>query len=138
MAHTTINGVTHVAFNAKNMQKTIDFYCNIVGLQHAFTLNDADGSPKIEYLMLGPNQFIELFYDNSGDAPVYPVSTNNHICLCVEDIFEVERVLNENNIEIVLPVKGREGANWQCWCRDPEGNYIEFMYIHPNSAQATS
>ena len=138
MANTTINGVAHVAFAAKNMPKTMDFYCNIVGFQHAFTLNDSEGKPKIEYLKLGPDQFIELFYDTSGDAPVYPVSTNNHICLCVEDIHEVERVLNENNIEIVLPVKGREGANWQCWCRDPEGNYIEFMYIHPNSAQATS
>lgn len=138
MSKPIIDGVAHVAYKVKDMKKCLDFYCNIVGLQHAFTLRDPQGSPSIEYLKIGPGQFMELFYDTSGTDPVLPKSTNNHICLSVADIHEVQRALEESNIEIVIPVKGREGGNWQCWCRDPEGNYIEFMYIHPDSPQAVS
>jgi len=130
-----IDGIAHVAYNVKDMKKSLDFYTRILGFKHAFTL-PAQGDPRIEYLKICDGQFIELFYDKGEKEPVPPKSTNNHICLSVEDIHEVARVLEEENIELVIPVRGREGSNWQCWCRDPDGNYIEFMYIHPDSQQA--
>jgi lactoylglutathione lyase len=130
-----IDGIAHLAFVVKDMDKSLDFYTRVLGFKHAFTL-PVEGDPRIQYLKLGPDQFIELFYSRSDADPVRPKSTNNHLCLSVADIHEVARVLEEEGIELVIPVRGREGGNWQCWCRDPDGNYIEFMYIHPDSQQA--
>jgi lactoylglutathione lyase len=142
MANTTdisgIEGIAHIAFRVRDMQKSLDFYCNLLGFKHAFTLRNDEGKPQIEYLKAGDNQFIELFYGDPAGPRVTPRATNNHICLSVADIHETARALEDRGIELVIPVRGREGANWQCWCRDPDENYIEFMYIHPDSFQATS
>jgi lactoylglutathione lyase len=142
MANTTdstgIDGLTYVAFQVKDMPKSLNFYQEILGFKYALTLRDNQGKPSAECLQVGNDQFIKLFYADSAAPHIPPKSTNNHICLSVADIHETGRILEEQGIELVIPVRGREGANWQCWCRDPDGNYIEFMYIHPDSFQATS
>ena len=143
MANTTeisgIENIAHIAFRVADMQKSLDFYCNVLGFIHAFSIKAEDGKPWIEYLKIIDGQFLELFYSKSSDpGKGAPKSTNNHICLSVEDIHETARTLESKGIELVIPVRGREGSNWQCWCRDPDGNYIEFMYIHPDSFQAKS
>jgi lactoylglutathione lyase len=131
-----IDSIAHVAYNVKDMQKSLDFYCGFLGFTHAFSLTNDKGEPWIEYIKAGPDQFIELFYSPADREFTPSKSTNNHICLDVEDILEVEKALTEANLEIVIPLKGREGANWQIWSKDPDGNFIEFMYVHPDSQQA--
>ncbi len=136
MADTTICGIAHLALKTRDMQKSLDFYCGVLGLERAFSLGNPE--PSIEYIKVGNGQFIELFYTTKHPIDDYTVkSTNNHICLEVEDIFEVEKTLRENGITITIPPKGGSDGNWQCWCQDPDGNNIEFMVISPTSKQAT-
>jgi len=136
---TGIDGIGHIGLRVKDMEKSLDFYCKLLGLQKAFTIENDEGKPWIEYIKICDGQFLELFYPRPED-PQGPQAqaTNNHICLAVEDIHETGRTLEAAGIELIIPVKGREGGNWQCWCRDPDGNFIEFMYIHPSSFQATA
>ena len=136
MSNTLIDGIAHVAYNVKDMQKSLDFYCGFLGLEHAFSIANDKGEKWIEYIKIAPGQFLELFYGAPDQALTPSSSTDNHICLSVEDCAEVEKALNEAGIEIVISLRGREGANWQIWCKDPDGNYIEFMYVHPDSDQA--
>lgn len=137
MGNMTIDGIAHLALTVTDMEKSLDFYCRILGLERAFTLGPAD-KPSIEYIKVGQGQFIELFYPKGNEVVTTSRSTNNHVCLEVEDIWEVEKTLKENNITITIPPKGGGAdGNWQCWCRDPDGYHIEFMTISPTSKQAT-
>ena len=55
-----IKGISHLAFNVSNMEKAIDFYCNILGFEKAFSIDDDNGNPWIVYIKIKPFQFIEL------------------------------------------------------------------------------
>ena len=46
-----IKGIGHIAFYTQNMDKALQFYCDILGFQKAFSLNRADGQPWIQYLL---------------------------------------------------------------------------------------
>ena len=131
----TICGIGHLAMNARDMEKTLNFYCGVLGLKHAFTLRDAEGNPWIEYLKVADSNFIELFYPKS-DISLATNSTYNHVCLRVEDIHAAEKALDGAGWEVDIRPKQGADANWQMWVRDPDGNRIELMQISPDSPQA--
>ena len=57
-----LKGIAHLAVTTKNMEESLHFYLDALGLKKAFSLaNPKDGSPWIEYLLVSPGQFIELF-----------------------------------------------------------------------------
>ena len=128
----TITGIGHVAYTVQNMDKALEFYCDVLGFTRAFSIA-REGKPWIEYIKVAKGQFLELFY---GDGAFVEGSVSyNHLCLCVDDIFAVEKCLNEHGITLdVLPKTGND-KNWQCWAKDPDGNRIEFMQLHPDSKQ---
>ena len=127
-----IKGIAHTAFDVYDMEKALDFYCNVLGLQKVFEIRDDDNNPWIEYIKVADGQFIELFYNrqNEGNKGSY-----SHLCLEVEDINETAERLREKGIVIDHgPSMGKDG-NYQCWAKDPDGNRIEFMQIMPDSLQ---
>lgn len=131
-----ILGIGHNAYNTAKMDEMLDFYCNSLGFKHAFTLKDDNGNPWIEYIKLADNSFIELFYA----LPEKVINGDNryqHICIRVSDIHAIAELLKSKDIPILWggPSMGKD-KNWQCWCEDPDGNKIEFMYISPDSLQA--
>ena len=63
-----ITSLAHVAFHVTDMQKSLDFYCGVLGLTKAFELHDDEGQPWIVYLKVCKGQFIELFYNGEGKA----------------------------------------------------------------------
>ena len=134
MANTTIKGIAHLALTVRDMEKSLDFYCRVLGFEKAFT-TDRDGKPWIVYLKAGESQFFELFYPDK-DVPDYTLkSTNNHVCLEVEDIFELEKALDEKGWPIDVRPKQGKDTNWQLWVKDPDGNRIELMQYAPGCPQ---
>ncbi|WMJ24274.1 VOC family protein [Paludicola sp. MB14-C6] len=126
--------IAHVAFHAADMQKSLDFYCNKLGLSHSFSIQDNDGNPWIEYLKVTDNQFIELFYEKREQV----LNSYAHLCLRVEDIHALAAELKSKGVSLdVEPMQGKD-LNWQCWAKDPDGNPIEFMQIDSNSPQANA
>jgi lactoylglutathione lyase len=127
-----IVGIGHAAYNVTNMEKSLEYYCGILGFQDAFELADQDGNPWIHYIRVAPGQFLELFYNHNEPA----AGTNyNHLCINVESAQEVADYLRPLGLLTVDVKQGRSGT-LQCWSADPDGNRVEFMEITPNSQQA--
>jgi lactoylglutathione lyase len=104
-----------------------------LGCVHAFSLQDQDGNPWIEYVKVADGQFIEFFYrkeEPQGGSHFL------HLCLRVDDVFEKARALEAAGATLrIEPRRGKDG-NWQCWVDDPDGIAIELMQIDPSSPQA--
>ncbi len=130
-----IKGIAHLAFNVKNMDKSINFYCNVLGFKKAFELKKDNGDPWIVYIKIAHNQFIELFYTNPEAEKRDSAVGYSHLCLEVSDIGLIADHLRGKGIILdVEPMQGKDG-NYQCWAKDPDGNRIEFMQMDPNCLQ---
>lgn len=130
-----IKGIAHTAYDVADMEKSMEFYCGILGLKKAFEIHDDDGKPWIEYIKVCDGQFIELFYNRDG---MENGGSYSHLCLEVEDINEIVKHLKDNGVTIDSgPSRGKDG-NYQCWAKDPDGNRIEFMQMMPDSLQKNS
>lgn len=132
-----ITGIAHSAFIVRDMEKTLDFYVNKLGLKHAFSLADESGKPWIEYVKVCDGQFLEFFYAN-GSTPENTAGSFMHICLQVDDAQKTCERLMANGVTMdVLPRTGSD-KNTQFWSKDPDGYAIEFMQISDESPQANA
>jgi len=127
----------HVAITVKDMEKSLDFYCRVLGCKKAFELdNPATGKPWIVYLYLGGGQFIELFYggetDNFWNSEL---RGPNHVCILSEDCVKKCEEVRAAGYPITSEPKCAMDGNWQFWVTDPDGVRIEFMTLSPDSPQ---
>lgn len=132
-----VKSVAHIAITARDMDESVRFYTEAMGLKHAFDIaNPKDGSPWIVYMNLCPGQFVELFYDGTEGAPREGEAGFNHLCFAVEDIHEATRQVLDSGFKMdSMPTQGAD-HNWQSWVTDPNGVRIELMQIDPQSPQA--
>ncbi|MBS5586077.1 MAG: VOC family protein, partial [Clostridiales bacterium] len=79
-----IHGIAHTAYKVRDMEASLRFYLNGLGMQHAFSLANKENRPWIEYLCVAPGQFIELFYPE-GKA-VEEDTRYMHLCLQIDDL----------------------------------------------------
>jgi len=132
-----VTGLAHTALNVLNMEKSIDFYCNVLGFEKAFEMPDPNtGKPWIVYLYAGGTQFIELFYGGVN----YTEYTNenigfSHLCFEVSDINAIANKIVNAGCDLDRPIKFGIDNNWQCWVRDPDRNRIELMQLGEESPQ---
>jgi lactoylglutathione lyase len=126
----------HLAITVKDMEKSLDFYCRVLGLKKAFEFsNPANGEPWIVYLYLGEGEYIELFYGGKVDAPWRSELRGfNHIAILVDDCAKKCEEIKAAGYPLdsepkVLTVD----KNWQAWLTDPDGIRVELMTIHPDS-----
>lgn len=131
-----VRSVAHIAFNIKDIKKSLHFYCDILGLKMAFEMKDKDGNPWIYNIKVAEGQYLELITGGIHEHSYVPANVGfSHLCLEVEDINKIAGKLRENGIPLdVEPRLGRD-LNYQCWVRDPDGNKIEFMQFSPSSPQ---
>jgi len=130
-----LSGITHLALTVKDMEKTEDFYCRILGLKKAFEIKHPDtGAPWIVYLHLGKRQFVELFYNGTKDNPWNDSLIGfNHICFEVDDIQKAAEHIKNCGYELDQEPKMACDNNWQCWVKDPDGIRVELMQLSPDS-----
>ncbi|MDF2700132.1 MAG: Glyoxalase/bleomycin resistance protein/dioxygenase [Haloplasmataceae bacterium] len=133
-----IKGIAHTAYNVLNMEKSLQFYCDVLGFKKAFEISNDEGKPWIVYLKIKDGLFIELFYTHNQVIKPRPLIGYAHLCLEVDDIQKISNHLKEKGIHLdVDPIQGKD-LNWQCWAKDPDGNPIEFMQMDPQSPQSLS
>lgn len=148
------NALAHLAFKVADMEKSLDFYCNKLGLRRVFditfgeflqsldfeipALKGREDEVWLTYIEFAPKQFVELF--SSVPGMERSVADDDHIgylhfAIEVEDIHATQAELEAAGVEIVTPAKlGVEGT-WQMWVADPDGNRFEFMQYTPDSWQ---
>ncbi|MCS7462902.1 VOC family protein [Paenibacillus doosanensis] len=135
-----IKGIGHNAYTVRDMEKSLHFYCDILGFRRIFELRKPPANePWIEYLKVKDGQFIELFYGGIKKTEVDMQTIGyNHLCLEVDDIHEIAAHLKSKGVTLDVEPKQGLDLNYQCWAKDPDGNRIEFMQLHPDSPQVQS
>ena len=128
-----ITALAHVCFVVRDLDASIAFYRDVLGLTPAFDFINEQGERFGVYLHVGGRSFIELF-QGSVDAPA-PAQSFQHICLEVDDIERTTATLRARGVE-VTPVTMGSDASWQAWLADPDGNRIELHGYTPESKQA--
>lgn len=132
-----IKGIGHNAYTVKDMEKSLHFYSEILGFKKLFELKRPEtGEPWIVYLKVKDGQFIELFYGGNKKVEVDGSTIGySHLCLEVDDIHQTAEYLKSKGVHLDVEPKQGLDLNYQCWARDPDGNRIEFMQMHPDSPQ---
>jgi catechol 2,3-dioxygenase-like lactoylglutathione lyase family enzyme len=128
-----ITGLAHACFTVSDLERSIRFYRDGLGLTPAFDFTDENGRRYGLYLHLGGRNFIELFAGQLGERA--EKQSFRHICLEVDDIESTVRELRERGIEVSDAKLGGD-QSYQAWITDPDGNRMELHQYTPASWQA--
>ena len=121
-----IQGIDHVAINVRDIEKSLDFYTQVIGLK----ITDREPSkPGIEYFLdCGPSLIgiIQAKDFNSQHAFENEGLGANHFSFRVHanDFEPMIKRLEENNVTIEF-AKKRE-KSWSLYFYDIDGNKLEF------------
>lgn len=119
-----INSIAHASFLITDLTKSLDFYCGVLEMKHNQTRPnfpfegawiDIGESGQQIHLMKLPNP------DSQEGRPEHG-GRDKHIALVVDDIAKLEARLIEANVEFTRSKSGRAAF----FCRDPDGNALEF------------
>ena len=128
-----IIGMAHACFTVSDLERSIGFYRDLLGLKPAFDFVNDDGRRFGIYLHLGGRNFIELFEGQLGEPA--EGQSYRHICLEVDDIESTVQTLRDQGVEVSDPKLGTD-RSWQAWITDPDGNRIELHHYTAESKQA--
>ncbi len=129
-----VKGLAHVCFRVRDLDASVAFYRDVLGLQTAFAFRREDGQKFGQYFHVGGRTFLELFRaDRVDPRPEHP--GYSHFCLEVDDIRATVKSLEGREVEVSPVVKGSDHS-WQAWLSDPDGNRIELHEYTDDSGQA--
>jgi len=128
-----VKALAHVCFTVRDLNRSIRFYVEGLGLRPAFDFVRDTGERFGVYLQAGGRSFIELF--QGEPAPPSDQGSYRHICLEVEDVAAAVASLRGKGIEVTDAAMGGDHS-WQAWLADPDGNRIELHGYTPESMQA--
>lgn len=130
-----IRSLAHTCFIVSDLEGSIAFYRDALGLKQAFDFKDSTGKRNGIYLHVGDRSFIELFQGSPVCSTV--AHSYSHICLEVDDIRATVAQLQRKGIN-VGPISLEIDNTYQAWFSDPDGNRIELHQYTPESWQAPS
>ena len=119
-----IKSIAHASFLVADLQRSLDFYCGILGIHHrterpnfpfegAWLDLNSDGQQI--HLMKLPNP------DSMEGRPEHG-GKDRHIALVVENLDEVAEKLEKAGVKLSRSKSGRAAF----FCRDPDGYALEF------------
>jgi lactoylglutathione lyase len=145
--------LSHVAISAGDYKKSMDFYCNVLGLKDKLTLKGTKGEKWMTFTKLDNSlpdnypQFIEVFdasekktikvNDKLMETPVMPKGIT-HFCLVVDDIEEAAKYLESKGISLwndkeklpvpyVKPDIPAIDGTFAFFIKDPDGNSVAIV-----------
>jgi lactoylglutathione lyase/glyoxylase I family protein len=127
-----ITGIAHVCFVVSDLEASIAFYSEKLGLAHAFDFRNEAGERTGVYLHVGGREFLELFQGHPharDDAQSY-----KHICLEVDDLKKTLDTLRQRGVDATEMRLGGDNS-WQAWLTDPDDNRIELHQYTDASRQ---
>jgi catechol 2,3-dioxygenase-like lactoylglutathione lyase family enzyme len=98
-------GLNHIGVTAPDMEKAIDYYTRVLGFRVAFRSDDDAGKPRLVYLQISKNTFLEL---NRADGDRPPGI--NHLGIHVENAADAVAMFRARGAEVEDPRKGSTGS----------------------------
>lgn len=132
-----ITRLGHIAIRARDIEATVSFYRDILGMKEAFRMHNLPGEKLGSvHLFVAPSQFIEIFPNGTEVSPPNEHTIGYaHICFEVEDAAKTLEELRNRGAPIDVELKRGFSRGIQFWTHDPDGNRIEFMELPPDCLQ---
>ena len=122
-------GLNHIGIGTKNYDAALAFYRDTLGAKEAFTIRNPDGTPRITYLQVSRDTFIELL-PVAADQPAGIL----HVGIETEDLAASVANLRARGITVPEPTVGVSKAQ-VARITDVDGVNIEVMQMGPDSMQ---
>lgn len=142
-----VHSIKHMGIYVDNLNKMTDFY---EALGFSKLVQYYDSGKHIEQLLKekdvrvqicklltpygqekGQGDMLELIecqYKNIAEKKEVFFIGVSHLALKVDNIYEICKKACEKGGEVLFPpIKVNESENYMAFCRDPEGNYLEFI-----------
>ena len=119
----------HTMVRISNIDDSLDFYCNKLGLREIRRREDPNGRYTLIFLAApdSPDALVELTYN--WDSEVYDEGRNfGHLAYEVDNIYELCQHLKENGVTINRPP--RDGR--MAFIRSPDNISIELLQKGPS------
>lgn len=128
-----VRTVAHVCFHVADLDASVAFYRDILGLPPSFWFYDEHGERFGVYIHVGERTFLELFQGKPQSGNGHP--SYAHFCIEVPDLeAAVEAIQARGGTTLGEPKVGRDGSG-QAWLTDPDGNRIELHHYTAESLQ---
>ena len=126
---TQVRGLNHIGINVANYDEAFAFYTKTLGIREAYTVRNADGTPRLTYLQLSRDTFIELI----PAGPNQPTGVT-HFGIEVGDINATVAALRERGVTTAAPGQTPARAAFTR-ITDRDGVQIEVMAFGSESLQ---
>ncbi|KAK9131257.1 hypothetical protein Sjap_011744 [Stephania japonica] len=120
-------GVHHVGLLCENLERSLDFYKNVLGLE----INEARPHDKLPYrgawLWVGSEMIHLMELTNPDPLTGRPEhgGRDRHACIAIRDVSKLKLVLDKAGIPYTLSRSGRPAI----FTRDPDANALEFTQV---------
>jgi glyoxylase I family protein len=134
-----VQGFEHVGMISSDLDKTIAFYCGLLGLKEILVKRTGEGG-RIAFLEIGGVmlEIVEPAAGASTPAREVPMSEAGirHITFRVDDVDAVYGKLRAAGVEFTIPP--RQAVNAElirkvAFCKDPDGIVVEFLERQPSA-----
>lgn len=124
-----VTGLNHIGINVAKYDEALAFYTGTLGIREAYTVRNADGTPRLTYLQLSRDTFIELI----PAAPNQPTGIT-HFGIEVRDIDATVAALRSRGVNAAAPGQTPGKAAFTR-ITDRDNVQIEVMEFGPESLQ---
>ena len=124
--HRGIVGLNHVGITAPDMDAAVRFYSDTMGFPEAFRSLDEAGDPRLVYMQVSQNTFIELNRADGRPAGI------NHLGIHVEDVAAAADMFRRAGAEVTEVRQSPTGAILSN-VMDLHGVRIELAQLPPES-----
>lgn len=117
--------INHVAVYVVDLQKSGDFYMNVLGLD---SIPEPFHDGRHIWLRIGPGASMHIIQGAEAKKEYYK---NNHICFSVSSVDDFTALLRKRSIPYEdvagrqMSVTTRVDGVKQIWLRDPDGYWLE-------------
>ncbi|XP_031487324.1 glyoxylase I 4 [Nymphaea colorata] len=117
--------IHHVGILCENLERSLDFYQNLLGLE----INEARPDDKLPYrgawLWVGSEMIHLMELPNPDPTTGRPEhgGRDRHACLSIRDVSRLKEIFDKAGIPYTLSRSGRPAI----FARDPDGNALEFV-----------
>jgi lactoylglutathione lyase len=126
----------HTMLRVGNLERALDFYCNVLGMRLLRKKDYASGRFTLAFVGYGDERdhtVIELTHN--WDTEKYDLGSGfGHIALGVEDIYETCNALRRKGAKIARePGPMKHGGSEIAFIEDPDGYKIELIELRGRS-----
>lgn len=122
-----ILGVSHIALFVHDIEKSREYYRDLLGYKEVFQLDNPNGTLSLTFVKINDRQYIELFPEKEANT-----DRLNHISVEVDDAEAMRLYLASKGIKVPEKVsKGRiKNSNFNV--KDSEGHTLEIVQYEPD------